>query len=72
VDVTHEEENFWDRKTTPLSPGNGNWKKTLEHIFLNIYDFVKNERELREIFGWKQFGRVFYLFISLSFVFVFH
>ena len=37
----YEEDNFWDRKTKPLSPGNGNWKKTLEHLFLNIYNFVK-------------------------------
>jgi len=71
IDVLHEEENFWNRKTKPLSPGNGNWKKTLEHIFLNIYNFVKNEQELRELFGWKTFGRVFYLFISLSFILLF-
>ncbi|CAF4470987.1 unnamed protein product, partial [Rotaria magnacalcarata] len=31
MDVTYEEENFWDRKIKPLSPGNGNWKKTLDH-----------------------------------------
>jgi hypothetical protein len=65
--VIHDEEKFWDRKTKPLSPGNGNWKKTLEHLFLNIYNFVKNEQELRELFGWKKFGRVT-LFISLSFI----
>jgi hypothetical protein len=67
--MVREEENFWDRKTKPLSPGNGNWKKTLEHLFLNIYNFVKNEQELRELFGWKKFGRViysFFLFFSSS------
>ncbi|CAF3586615.1 unnamed protein product [Rotaria sordida] len=58
MNTTHEEENFWDRKTKPLSPGNGNWKKTLEHLFLNIYNYVKDERELRELFGWKIFGRI--------------
>ncbi|CAF1191411.1 unnamed protein product [Rotaria magnacalcarata] len=58
MDVTYEEENFWDRKIKPLSPGNGNWKKTLDHIFLNVYNYVKDERELREIFGWKTFGRI--------------
>ena len=59
VDVTHEEDNFWDRKSKPLSPGNGNWKRTMEHLFLNMYNFVKNEPQLRELFGWKIFGRVF-------------
>ncbi|CAF1231961.1 unnamed protein product [Rotaria sp. Silwood1] len=58
MDTTYEEENFWDRKIKPLSPGNGNWKKTLEHLFLNIYNYVKDERELRELFGWKIFGRI--------------
>ncbi|CAF2947711.1 unnamed protein product [Rotaria sp. Silwood2] len=58
IDTTYEEENFWDRKTKPLSPGNGNWKKTLEHLFLNIFNYVKDERELRELFGWKIFGRI--------------
>lgn len=57
TDVT-EEEDFWDRKPKPFSPGNGNWKKTLEHLFLNIYNYVKDEQELRELFGWKKFGRV--------------
>ena len=41
-----------------MSPGNGNWKKTLEHLFSNIYNLVKDEQELRELFGWKKFGRV--------------
>ncbi|CAF0755465.1 unnamed protein product [Rotaria sordida] len=58
TDVTHEEEDFWDRKPKPFSPGNGNWKKTLEHLFLNIYNYVKDEQELRELFGWKKFGRI--------------
>ena len=57
TDVT-EEVDFWDRKPKPFSPGNGNWKKTLEHLFLNIYNYVKDEQELRELFGWKKFGRV--------------
>jgi hypothetical protein len=66
ADVPHkEEEDFWNRKTQPLSPGNGNWKKTLEHIFLNIYNYVKDEQELRELFGWKKFGRV--IFVNHSF-----
>ncbi len=56
--MTHDEEDFWNRKPKPTSPGNGNWKKTLEHIFLNIYNYVKEEEELRELFGWKKFGRV--------------
>ncbi|UJR35955.1 hypothetical protein I4U23_028696 [Adineta vaga] len=53
-----EQEDFWDRKPKPVSPGNGNWKKTLEHLFLNIYNYVKDEQELRELFGWKKFGRI--------------
>lgn len=63
VEVTYDEENFWERNPKPLTLGNGNWKKTLEHVFLNIYNYVKKEQELREIFGWKKFGRVYYLFI---------
>ncbi|CAF2904300.1 unnamed protein product [Rotaria sp. Silwood2] len=58
TDVTQDEENFWDRKPKPFSPGNGDWKKTLEHLFLNIYNYVKDEQELRELFGWKKFGRI--------------
>ncbi|CAF0825966.1 unnamed protein product [Adineta steineri] len=57
TDVTQEED-FWDRKPKPFSPGNGNWKKTLEHLFLNIYNYVKDEQELQELFGWKKFGRI--------------
>lgn len=57
-DLTHEEETFWERKSKPLSAGNGNWKRTMEHIFLNLYQLVKNEPQLRELFGWKIFGRV--------------
>ena len=56
--VIHEDETFWERTTKALSPGNGDWKKTLDHLFLNIYNYVKNEQELREIFGRKKFGRV--------------
>jgi hypothetical protein len=41
-----------------FSPGNGDWKKTLEHIFLNIYNHVKDDQQLRDLFGWKKFGRV--------------
>jgi hypothetical protein len=66
TDVTHDEEDFWDRKPKPMSPGNGNWKKTLEHLFLNIYNYVKDEQELRELFGWKKFGRVIQIHHSLS------
>ncbi|CAF0771349.1 unnamed protein product [Didymodactylos carnosus] len=61
TDVTQDEserDNFWDRKPKPFSMGDGNWKKTLEHIFLNIYNYVKDEQELRELFGWKKFGRI--------------
>ncbi|CAF0830960.1 unnamed protein product [Adineta ricciae] len=57
TDVSQEDD-FWDRKPTAFSSGNGNWKKTLEHLFLNIYNYVKDEPELREIFGWKKFGRI--------------
>jgi hypothetical protein len=70
TDVTHDEEDFWNRKVKPTSPGDGNWKKTLEHIFLNIYNYVKDEQELRELFGWKKFGRVYkivYSFLKYSF-----
>ena len=56
-DVTNEED-FWDRKPKPMSLGNGDWKKTLEHIFSHIYNYVKDEEELCELFGWKKFGRV--------------
>lgn len=58
ADLSHEEERFWERKCKPLSSGNGNWKRTMEHIFLNLYQFVKNEPQLRELFGWKIFGRI--------------
>lgn len=57
VDVTQEED-FWNRKPKATSPGNGDWKKTLEHIFSNIYNHVKDDPELQEQFGWKKFGRV--------------
>ena len=58
TEISHEDERFWERKCKPLSPGNGNWKRTMEHVFLNFYQFVKNEPQLRELFGWKIFGRV--------------
>jgi hypothetical protein len=57
VDVS-EQENFWDQPVASLSLANGNWRKTLEHLFLNTYNYVKDEQELRELFGWKRFGRV--------------
>lgn len=71
VDVT-DEKNFWDRKPKPFSPGDGDWEKTLEHLFLQIYNFVKEEPELQELFGWKKFGRVrFSLRLQIRFCFIF-
>lgn len=51
-------DDFWNREPSPLSAGDGYWKKTLEHIFLHMYDHVKKEQPLREAFGWKRFARV--------------
>ena len=48
----------------PFSPGDGDWEKTLDHLFLQIYHFVKEEPELQELFGWKKFGRVRFNFFS--------
>ncbi|CAF2047091.1 unnamed protein product [Rotaria magnacalcarata] len=57
TDVTHEE-NFWDRKTKPYSPANGDLETTLEHIILNTYNYLKDDEELAGLFAWKKFGQI--------------
>ncbi|CAM2705420.1 unnamed protein product [Rotaria socialis] len=57
TDVTHEE-NFWDRKTKPYSPANGDLEKTLEHIILNTYNYLTDDEELAGLFAWKKFGQI--------------
>ncbi|CAF4219276.1 unnamed protein product, partial [Didymodactylos carnosus] len=71
ADITHdklEQENFWDKKPTPFSMADGNWKKTLEHIFSNTYNYVKDDEELRESFGSKKFGRQRTMIQNLQFL----
>lgn len=64
TDVTNQE-NFWDRPTKPYSLGDGDWENTLEHLVLNLHNYIKTEQDLQDLLAHKKFGGVLDIYLLL-------